>query len=362
MRAAALGANVLLGVAAPPCMGETARRGRTRAAEPVYDLCGGRGADARRLPSPWDEPDVVRLGLALRRLGRFDMSCHAGRLAFQKSVYLLQAFGVYIGYGFSWYIRGPYSARLARHGFALERIYAQIPTAGSFSDRPTRARFGRFLDFMADKKDDPARLEALASAHFVSRLHGDPGDRSIAERVLQRQPYLGMEMCRQSLGELRSEELVQMAMRGEREAAQQPGRGRRGRMQGGRAGVSGHAGPPATDECKAAYFMIADARGPYPESVDPDTVPRRVFAGQKVCRPALTEGEIETLEILADPEAVRQLRLAARDVREGRLVEWNGGSVRNVRQGLASRRGRSCSGGKKDRSATARRGIDDLTA
>ena len=342
-------------------MGETARRGRTRAAEPVYDLGGGRGTDARRPPSPWDEPDVVRLGLALRRLGRFDMSCHAGRLAFQKSVYLLQAFGVYIGYGFSWYIRGPYSARLARHGFALERIYAQIPIAGSFSDRPTRARFGRFLDFMADKKDDPARLEALASAHFVSLLHGDPGDRSIAERVLRRQPYLGMEMCRQSLGELRSEGLVRMAGRGAREAAQRQGRGR-GRMQGGRAGASGHAGPPATDEGKAAYFMIADARGPHPESVDLDTVSKRVFAAQKVCRPALTEGEIETLEILADPEAVRQLRLAARDVREGRLVEWNGGSVRNVRQGLASRRGRSCSGGKKDRSATARRGIDDLTA
>ena len=207
MRAMSFGANVLLGAAAPPCMGETAR-GRTRAAEPAYDLGGGRGADTRRRPSPWDEPDVVCLGLALRRLGRFDMSCHAGRLAFQKSVYLLQAFGVYIGYGFSWYIRGPYSARLARHGFALQRIYAQIPIAGSFSDRPTRARFGRFLDFMADKKDDPARLEALASAHFVSRLHGDLGDRRIAERVLRRQPYLGMEMCRQSLGELRSEGLV----------------------------------------------------------------------------------------------------------------------------------------------------------
>lgn len=187
-------------------MGGTAGR-RARAAEPVYGLGGGRGADARR-PSTWDDPDVVCLGLAPRRLGWFDMSCHAGRLAFQKSVYLLQAFGVYIGHGFSWYIRGPYSARLARHGFALQRIYAHVPIAGSFSDRPTRVRFGRFLDFMAGKKDDPARLEALASAHFVSRLHGDLEDRRIAARVPRRQPYLGMDMCRQSLGELRSEGLV----------------------------------------------------------------------------------------------------------------------------------------------------------
>ena len=113
------------------------------------------------------------------------------------------------------------------------------------------------------------------------------------------------------------------------EAAQRPRRRRR--MLSGRAGGSGPAGPPATDEGKAAYFMIADAQGPHPESVDLDTVPRQVFAGQKVRRPALTEGEIETLEILADPEAVRQLRLAARDVREGRFVEWKNGSVRNIK-------------------------------
>ena len=121
-----------------------------------------------------------------------------------------------------------------------------------------------------------------------------------------------------------------MAGRGAREAASRPRR-RRGRMLGGRAGGFGPPGPPATDEGKAAYFMIADAQGPHPEGVDLDTVPRRVLAGQKVRRPALTEGEIETLEILADPEAIRQLRLAARDVREGRLVEWKDGSARNVR-------------------------------
>ena len=72
-------------------------------------------------------------------------------------------------------------------------------------DRPTRARFERFLDVMADKKDGPARLEALASAHFVCRLCGDLGDRKIAARVLRRQPYFGTDMCRRILGELRSE-------------------------------------------------------------------------------------------------------------------------------------------------------------
>ena len=211
-------ANALIVAVAPPLMDgamhglqQAAELARDRnatgeSAEAEYDLAG---AGARARPqSPWDEPDAVRLGLALRRLGRFDMSSHGGRLAFQKSVYLLQAFGVYLGYRFSWYIRGPYSSRLARHGFALESAYGLLPDTGLRGDRPTEKRFARFLEFMADKKDDPPRLEALASAHFMRRLCGDLGDREIAARVAQRQPYLGTDMCRRGLDELRSEGLV----------------------------------------------------------------------------------------------------------------------------------------------------------
>lgn len=168
----------------------------------------GRGGGAKaRLPSPW-EADVVCLGLALRRLDSFDLSGHGGRLAFQKSVYLMQAFGVHIGYDFSWYIRGPYSARLARHGFALQRIYDLLPIAGRFPDRPIQARFEAFLDFMADKKADAARLEALASAHFVRHLCGDLDDRGIAALMMRKQPYLDRAACRRALDELRSEGLA----------------------------------------------------------------------------------------------------------------------------------------------------------
>ena len=116
-----------------------------------------------------------------------------------------------------------------------------------------------------------------------------------------------------------------MARRGKREAAP-PLR----RMRRRRAGESDPAELPATDEGKAAYFMIADARGQHPKSVGLETVSGRVFAGRQVCRPALDDGEIETLEILADPEAVRELQLAERDARAGRVVEWKKGGVKNT--------------------------------
>lgn len=304
------------------------RNAAGESAEAEYDLAAAAAGAGARPQSPWDEPDAVRLGLALRRLGMFDVSSHDGRMAFQNSVYLLQAFGVYLGYSFSWYIRGPYSSRLARHGFALERAYGLLPDTALRGDRPEEGRFARFLEFMAGKKDDPARLEALASAHFMRRLCGDLGDRGVAARVAQRQPYLGTDACRQSLVELRSEGLAPMAAPDSQDAPLLPRRRRI--LRGGGAGEAGREEPPATDEGRAAYYMIADAQGRHPEAVDIYAVSGRVFDGQEAYRPTLTEGEIETLEILADPDAVRQLELAARDVREGRVVEWKDESAGNA--------------------------------
>lgn len=99
----------------------------------------------------------------------------------------------------------------------------------------------------------------------------------------------------------------------------------RRRRQRARGEAGAAADPPETDEGKAVYFMIADAQGPHPRSVDVDVVCARAFAGQKICQPALTDAEIETLEILADPELVRQIRRGERDASAGRVVEWKKG-------------------------------------
>ena len=43
-----------------------------------------------------------------------------GRITFQKRVYLAQALGLGLGYGFSWNQYGPYSSELAQDGLLLE--------------------------------------------------------------------------------------------------------------------------------------------------------------------------------------------------------------------------------------------------
>ena len=149
----------------------------------------------------WLDEDVVSLGMVLRNLDNFDMSDFGGRLTLQKSVYLLQSFGVYMGYRFSWYVRGPYSTRLASNGFALRGIYEGLP-AGSFGTKRVQSKFERFLGFMGDKKDDPDRLEILASIHFLKSVYKAMPKSKILTKVKNKQSYFTQRQCQEGWDEL----------------------------------------------------------------------------------------------------------------------------------------------------------------
>ena len=60
----------------------------------------------------------VWLGLVLKKIPEFSddfsMDRFNDRLKLQKIIYLLQAFDVYLGYNFGWYLRGPYCS-IASH-------------------------------------------------------------------------------------------------------------------------------------------------------------------------------------------------------------------------------------------------------
>ena len=73
--------------------------------------------------------ESVELGFILKQIPGYDFSLEgfSDRLKLQKTIYLLQVFGVYLGYDFSWYLRGPYCSILAANGFLLQDIYDEIP-------------------------------------------------------------------------------------------------------------------------------------------------------------------------------------------------------------------------------------------
>src|ERR1700693_1170672 len=102
---------------------------------------------------------VPTLGSLLKRINNYDkMETFDGRLKLQKTIYLMQVFDLYIGYDFSWYIRGAYSTQLAKDGFELRAVYDSI-SSGKFIDPKAEQRFASFLKFIEKHRNDADWLE-----------------------------------------------------------------------------------------------------------------------------------------------------------------------------------------------------------
>jgi uncharacterized protein YwgA len=125
----------------------------------------------------------------LRRLGEHSVQTFKNRLVLQKTVYLLQAFGIYLGYRFSWYLHGPYSAELTRDAFGLESDWSHyVPV--QFANEATERRLGQLLAFLGAHKSDDLWLETVASAHFLAKVHGESNKDAIFQKIKTKQPRI----------------------------------------------------------------------------------------------------------------------------------------------------------------------------
>ena len=137
----------------------------------------------------------------LVRIGNFSLDTFDSRLIFQKTVYLLQAFGFYLGYRFSWYIRGPYSPGLTSDGFKIHENLSQYPPFKT-QNLETERRFEQFLEFIDPHKDDVLWLEVAASAHFLARVHMESDDEKILQSIKAKQPRVTTTIFDETLAEL----------------------------------------------------------------------------------------------------------------------------------------------------------------
>ena len=116
------------------------------------------------------EEEAHYVGGIVKRIGNFSNDTLDDRKRFQKTVYLIQAFGIDLGYDFNWYVHGPYSPELAKVGYKLAEIYDEVrPT--EFSDSRYKNRFQDFLDFVEPISNDVDKLEAAASIHWLERAN-----------------------------------------------------------------------------------------------------------------------------------------------------------------------------------------------
>ena len=118
------------------------------------------------------------------------------RLRIQKFVYLLQAFDVYLGYDYSWYLHGPYCTRLATVGYALSSIYDMVPYDKDmvFVNPTVQKRFERFKKFIKGRENNNDFLEIAASLHILHKTSGMPRA-DIVTRVAAKREHFSDEEC-----------------------------------------------------------------------------------------------------------------------------------------------------------------------
>lgn len=94
----------------------------------------------------------------------------------QKAIYLAQASGLQLGYGYGWYLRGPYSTSLARDYYAM----AAALRLGEGATGNLRHDVVEQLEPVRNLAELPAGwnlshadwLELLASVHFLRTVRG----------------------------------------------------------------------------------------------------------------------------------------------------------------------------------------------
>ena len=153
---------------------------------------------------------TIDLGFIMRHFNvDFSMDTFNERLRLQKFIYLLQMFGIYLGYDFSWYIRGPYCSTLSAHGFALRGIYNKIPQDKVRFENPVvQKKFKRFQDFIKDRIDDVEFLEIAASLHNLNTTE-ESKDSDLVHTLVNRKPgRLKEDRCEKVLEELRKWKLL----------------------------------------------------------------------------------------------------------------------------------------------------------
>lgn len=111
------------------------------------------------------------------------------RLMLQKTVYLLQAYGLKLGYGFSWYRYGPYSQDLVYDAYAVlgseRNKYKQPADKWSFSQSCLQ-KFNEFKEICRDILQSAEQLELVASVDFLCQTWYPDAERSQMPSLLRK--------------------------------------------------------------------------------------------------------------------------------------------------------------------------------
>ncbi len=140
-----------------------------------------------------DSRMVLSKCLSILGLSRPDMEDFDERLRLQKIVYLLWAHGISLGYGFNWYVRGPYSPKLASDGYAIDDEVFEMGSRIRFNNEEEVVEsLNHFKEILGEKINNPLYLEILASLHYIKKVAfgGRDNFAGISKWLTSHKPYL----------------------------------------------------------------------------------------------------------------------------------------------------------------------------
>lgn len=101
-----------------------------------------------------------------------DMSDFSERLFLQKNFYLMQLFGVDLGFRFNWYLRGPYCPALTKVAFEIKED--QSFCSNSVLKEHVAKRIQQFREWATSSRPSGVQeidwLELLASLHYLRHI------------------------------------------------------------------------------------------------------------------------------------------------------------------------------------------------
>jgi uncharacterized protein YwgA len=142
---------------------------------------------------PESEKTLI-LSRVLKTIGfdNVDMDNFDNRLIYQKLIYLIQNYGLSLGYGYSWYVKGPYSPELTKTLFTINpESFAESDNFRFQNDDVVIGKMHEIKTILNNKIQDPLFLEILASIVFIKKfLQTEISMEGLRSELLKRKPKL----------------------------------------------------------------------------------------------------------------------------------------------------------------------------
>ncbi|MCD4845084.1 MAG: hypothetical protein K8R25_11425 [Methanosarcinales archaeon] len=139
---------------------------------------------------------VLSKVLEIMELGKPDMSTFDNRIRLQKIIYLLQSSGMSMGYGYNWYVKGPYSSPLTHDLYEIAEsteIYENNENIKFKDHEKIVSNLEKFRVFLGEYADNVKYLEVFTSIHYINEaMFSGKGDQArLKDKLLEAKPSLG---------------------------------------------------------------------------------------------------------------------------------------------------------------------------